>query len=153
VPCQSAMPPEWGDGSHATSFPNATSRCRPQRRCSECSSIHSTTPGQSRRRPRGKLALDVPDLLPAGEPLEVGCEVAEGDPEVPLLIRLEALDGGGWTDCHSPKLGRRPRELLSAAGARRLPCAGCAGLRMPDVLAAWGLLPVVDSQLYSSPVD
>ena len=114
----------------------------------------TATPRAEQAEVRAKLALDIPDLVPAGEPLEIGCEVAEGDPEVPLLIRLEALDGGGWTDRQSPKLrdgalgasfsGLAPGDYRVTVGP---------GALVPDVPAVWDLMTVVDPSLDATVVD
>jgi hypothetical protein len=90
-------------------------------------------------------------FLPPGNPLQVGWQVAEGDPEVPFLIRLEALDGGGWIDRRSPKL-QHGAPVASfgglAAGDYRVTVE--PAVVMADIPAVWELLIVVNPRLESS---
>jgi hypothetical protein len=106
VPRQSVTPPEWGDDRHAVPFaqthvalPTADAVFR------VLYNVLTARPRaeQALTPERARLALEVPDLALAGDVVEIGAQVAEGDPDIPLLIRMEALDAPRAPPPRSPR--------------------------------------------------
>lgn len=152
VPRQSVTPPEWPDGRHAmplpqshVGLPTADSVLR------VLYNVLTATPRAEQADERAKLAIAVPDLVPAGTDVEIGCEVVEGDPAVPLLVRVEGVDGVAPPRLASPRL--RDGELTAsigglAPGDYRVTLE--TATTMPDVRAVWDALTVVDPMLEGS---
>lgn len=151
VPRQSVTPPEWPDDRHAIplpqthiGLPNASAAHRILK------NVLTATPRAEQALSRAKLAIDVPDLVPAGEPLTVGCEITEGDAQIPLVAELTPLDD--WRAAH--RRSPRPAEDGLAASFPDLPpgdykvSVGPA-MPMPDVRPVWDLVSVVDPAMES----
>lgn len=65
----------------------------------------TATPKAEQAEPaRARLAIGIPDLVEAGVPVEVRCEVAEGDPDIPLLVGAEPVEGA------RPPMVKSPRD-------------------------------------------
>ncbi|MGH8934018.1 MAG: esterase/lipase family protein [Egibacteraceae bacterium] len=146
VPRQSLAPPEWRDDRHAVPF--AHTHVGLPTTDAVLRTLHhvlTATPRAEQADERAKLALDVPDLAEAGAGVEVRCEVAEGDPAIPLLVRAEAVDSTRPPVVKSP----RDRDGQLTAILDGLPpgdyrvSVGPA-LPMPDVRPVWDALTVVD---------
>jgi len=146
VPRQSVTPPEWPDDRHAIPLPQ-THIGLPSTSLVHriLANVLTATPREEQAESRAKLAIEVPDLVPAGEPLTVGCEVAEGDAQIPLLVELTPLDDWRLVQRRSP----RPVEGGLAAsfpdlspGDYRVSVA--SAVPMPDVRSVWDLVTVVD---------
>lgn len=94
VPRQSVPPPEWPDDGDAFPLPQAhlgppyaPSTFRVVR-----NALTATPRDQQDMAERAQLALDVPDLVLAGTPASMLCEVVAGDPGVPLVVTVQQAD-------------------------------------------------------------
>ncbi|MGH2731745.1 MAG: lipase/acyltransferase domain-containing protein, partial [Actinomycetota bacterium] len=83
VPRQSFAPPEWNDDRHAIPF-SQTHLALPTTDAvfRTLFQVLTATPRAEQADERAKLAIEVPDLVPAGAAIEIGCEVAEGDGDI-----------------------------------------------------------------------
>jgi hypothetical protein len=148
VPRQSVAPPEWADDSHAVPFaeahiglPSADSVLR------VLQNVLTATPRAEQAEPRAQLAIEVPDLVAAGSDVEIGCEVVIGDRDVPLVVRIERVDGGAIPLVQSPRM----RDGRLVASFHELPPADHMvtlqpATTMPDVRPVWDALTVVERQ-------
>jgi hypothetical protein len=140
VPRQSVTPAGWDDDADAVPFaqlhvalPGTSEVVRV---------LHHVLTARSRADQgpaRAMLALSVPDLVLAGEPLIVHAEVAEGDGDVPLLVHAEPLDG---SPPPRPTTARDARFDGLKPGDYRIRLE--PAVRMPDVRPVWDLVTCVE---------
>jgi len=156
VPRQSVAPPEWPNDRHAmpvsqchVGLPTADSVFR------VLYNVVTASPRAEQADERAKLGIAVPDLVMAGTEVEIGCEVVEGDPDVPVVVLVENLDGHTLPRLKSPRL--RDGKLVASIGG--LPPGDYrVSLKppdnMPDVQLVWDALTVVSPILESfRPLD
>jgi hypothetical protein len=149
VPRQSVTPPEWPDDAHAVPFAH-THVALPTADTVFRVLYHAVTatPRAEQADERAKLAIDVPDIIAAGASLEVVTEVAQGDPEVPLLVHVEPTGAIGLPEVKSP----RPHDDQLVASFDGLTPGDYRvtlepAVAMPDVRGVWDLVTVIDPAL------
>jgi hypothetical protein len=146
VPRQSVTPPGWPEDAGAVPFsqghialPGTDDVMRVLHQ------VLTARPRAEQGPQRAKLALDVPDLARAGEPLDVTVEVPEGDGAIALIVDVEPLDG--WRRPRPRAPVRQDGALVArfddlAPGDHRVRVAAAG--RVPDVRAVWDLVTIVD---------
>lgn len=155
VPRQSVTPPEWRDDRQAIPFaqthlglPTAHTVFRVLR------NVLTATPREEQFDERARLAIEVPDILDADTEIEIECEIAEGDRQVPLIVRIESLDRPRLPDVKSA----RERDGRLVAHFDPMPpgdykvSVGPA-LNMPDVRSVWDVFSIIDSSFDLPVVD
>jgi hypothetical protein len=146
VPRQSVAPPGWADDADAVPFSQAhVALASGDDVMRVLYQVLSARPRNEQGPARAKLALNVPDLASAGEPLDVTVEVPDGDHEIPLIVEVGPLDGStplrrrkpasedGTLVAHFDELGPGDYRVCVAAAAR-----------IPDVRPVWDMVTIID---------
>jgi hypothetical protein len=149
VPRQSVTPPEWHSDHHALPL-SSTHIGLPTARAvfRVLFNTLTATPREEQAEERARLAIDAPDLVEAGTALDVCCEVADGDWEIPLLAEVQAAGAGSG---HAPQTPQLRDGILVASFEGLAPGDYRVTVRpavvMPDVSPVWDLVTIVEPEV------
>lgn len=156
VPRQSVAPPEWDDDASAMPYP-VTHMGLPVSDSvfRVVYNVLTAKPRAEQIDERARIAVTIPDLVMAPGRVEVMCEVVEGDGAIPLLVRVDLLNGSRVPPrFRSPQL--QDGHLIACfdglpPGDYKVTVA--PGADLPDVRRVWDGLTVVDPRLESAGMD
>jgi hypothetical protein len=144
VPRQSIAPAGWSDDADAIPFAQphvALPGTDDAFRAIEHILTARTRVEQSR--PRAALALEVPDVVVVGEPLEVSVDVL-GDHEIPLLVEVRSLDARIVRRRTPAPCDGRLATSVGELSPGDYTVHVAPATRMPDVRPVWDLVTVLD---------